>query len=83
MNRRGLIGSVLALCAAPAIVRADSLMRVVARDTTILVPPLFGLHPYPVEHSLAQLLVAADSIKYPMNLIRDVLAESEDFYVHT
>lgn len=30
MNRRGFIGSILAACAAPAIVRADSLMRVFA-----------------------------------------------------
>lgn len=28
MDRRGFIGSVLALCAAPAVVRAGSLMRV-------------------------------------------------------
>lgn len=30
MNRRGFMGSILALGAAPAIVRADSLMRIVA-----------------------------------------------------
>lgn len=29
MNRRGFLGSILALAAAPAIVRADSLMRIV------------------------------------------------------
>lgn len=29
MNRRGFLGSILALGAAPAIVRADSLMRIV------------------------------------------------------
>lgn len=38
MNRRGFLGSILALGAAPAIVRADSLMRVVPRETTILTP---------------------------------------------
>ena|SRR6185369_3233199 len=36
MDRRGFLGSILAACAAPAIVRADSLMRVVSRDTGIL-----------------------------------------------
>jgi hypothetical protein len=30
MNRRGFIGGILAACAAPAIVRADSLMRLAA-----------------------------------------------------
>lgn len=36
MNRRGFIGSILATCAAPAIVRADALMRIVPRNTTIV-----------------------------------------------
>ena len=36
MNRRGFLSSCLALGMAPAIVRADSLMRVVARDTILL-----------------------------------------------
>lgn len=37
MNRRGFLGSILALGAAPAIVRADSLMRVIPLDTEIIV----------------------------------------------
>lgn len=36
MNRRGFLQSCLALAAAPAIVRADSLMRVIPRDTGAL-----------------------------------------------
>lgn len=32
MNRRGFLSSILALAAAPAIVRADSLMRIVPRE---------------------------------------------------
>ena len=36
MNRRGFLGSILALGAAPAIVRADSLMRIVPLDTSVL-----------------------------------------------
>jgi hypothetical protein len=36
MNRRGFLGAILATCAAPAIVRADSLMRIVPRRTYVL-----------------------------------------------
>lgn len=36
LTRRGFLGSILALAAAPAIVRADSLMRVVPRDTAVM-----------------------------------------------
>ena len=36
MNRRGFLGSILAAAAAPAIVRADSLMRIVPVDTIAL-----------------------------------------------
>lgn len=36
MNRRGFLQSCLALAAAPAIVRADSLMRIVPRDAGII-----------------------------------------------
>lgn len=36
MNRRSFLSSCLALAAAPAIVRADSLMRIVPRDVEVL-----------------------------------------------
>lgn len=36
MNRRGFLAGILAACAAPAIVRADSLMRIVPMDAPIL-----------------------------------------------
>lgn len=36
MDRRSFLGSILAACAAPAIVRADSLMRVIPRETSVL-----------------------------------------------
>lgn len=35
MDRRGFIGSILAAATAPAIVRADSLMRIVPRDMDV------------------------------------------------
>lgn len=40
--RRTFLGSILALGAAPAIVRADALMRVVPRETTLLDDPWLG-----------------------------------------
>lgn len=36
MDRRGFIGSILVACAAPAIVRADSLMRIIPMDTKVV-----------------------------------------------
>ena len=36
MNRRGFIGSILALGASPAIVRADALMRIVPLDVVVV-----------------------------------------------
>ncbi len=36
MNRRGFLGTILAAAVAPAIVRADSLMRVIPREASIL-----------------------------------------------
>lgn len=36
MTRRGFLGSILAAAVAPAIVRADSLMRIVPRETLVL-----------------------------------------------
>ncbi len=36
MNRRGFLGSIIAACAAPAIVRADALMRVVPVETAVI-----------------------------------------------
>lgn len=38
-ERRGFLAGMLALAAAPAIVRADSLMRVVSRDTAVITLP--------------------------------------------
>lgn len=38
MNRRGFLLGILAAAVAPAIVRADALMRVVPRETSVLVP---------------------------------------------
>lgn len=44
MNRRGFIQSILALGMAPAVVRSESLMRVVVPKWELLVPPY---HTYP------------------------------------
>lgn len=42
MNRRGFLRAILAGCAAPAIVRADALMRVVPVDLDIVPVPFNG-----------------------------------------
>jgi len=39
-TRRSFLGSILALGAAPAIVRADALMRIVPRDAPLIVPEI-------------------------------------------
>lgn len=36
MNRRGFLQSILVAAAAPAIVRADSLMRIIPRDLAVM-----------------------------------------------
>lgn len=36
MNRRGFLGSILAVAIAPAIVRADSLMRIIPTETLLV-----------------------------------------------
>jgi hypothetical protein len=38
MDRRGFLGSILLAAVAPAIVRADSLMRIVPLDTAVVLP---------------------------------------------
>lgn len=43
LSRRGFLGSILALGAAPAIVRADSLMRIVPMETTLIAGELGSL----------------------------------------
>lgn len=40
MNRRGFLGTILAAGAAPSIVRASSLMPILMRKPTIIVPEL-------------------------------------------
>ena len=52
VTRRGFIGSILALGVAPAIVRADSLMRIVSRDTAILLP---SADIYPSNYGMARI----------------------------
>lgn len=43
ITRRGFLSRIIALAAAPAIVRADSLMRVIAVDTSIILPGTLGI----------------------------------------
>lgn len=39
VNRRSFLAGCLTLGVAPMIVRADSLMRIIPRDTTLILPP--------------------------------------------
>ena len=52
INRRGFIGSILALGAAPAIVRADSLMRIVPLELGVL----SGFGPFGLEGMIREWL---------------------------
>lgn len=38
VNRRGFLGAILAASVAPAIVRADSLMRIIPQEITLFIP---------------------------------------------
>jgi len=55
MNRRGFLGAILATACAPAIVRADALMRIVPREAVALGdlswPPRAGGYLVPPEMS--------------------------------
>ena len=54
MDRRGFLSSVIALAAAPAIVRADSLMRVVPVNTLVapvLTMPVIWGEQFEIEHT--------------------------------
>lgn len=69
MNRRGFLGSVLALGAAPAIVRADSLMRIVPRDASFLYkrPAPFEFLPG-VVRQVGVLDIARDQLIYRLDV---------------
>lgn len=54
MNRRSFLQSILLTATAPAIVRADSLMRIVPRDTTILTEQA-------IEEAMIEILRMTDS----------------------
>lgn len=45
MKRRAFLGSILAAGVAPAIVRADSLMRIIVPSAFVLRPMKFAIHP--------------------------------------
>lgn len=83
MNRRNFLTSMLAACAAPAIVRADSLMRIMPRDATMLTEaqfisllppsdPLYGLF-HGLQWTAAELEIMALRPRPPfaVNIIRN------------
>lgn len=81
MNRRGFLGSILALGAAPAIVRADSLMRLVPVDTLIAldVPHVGGNRLLTLEEITREALrIARDKARFIANVNRSYEAARGD-----
>ena len=64
MNRRGFMGSILALGYAPAIVRADSLMRIVPRKALVMLarPRVPDLGPYSIKIAKRHKLFLGDIV---------------------
>lgn len=90
MNRRGFLTSCLALGAAPAIVRADSLMRIVPRDLVLcemtLEEALVHFHYYAVPRGLIPIrqvgqFVIAKTFKEAEDLLRQPNAPPEALVV--
>jgi len=48
MNRRGFLGAILAAGVAPAIVRAESLMKIVVPRQELILPGMFACFPRPL-----------------------------------
>ncbi len=59
MNRRGFLGSILAACAAPAIVRADALMRILPKEL-VVDAYYIGVGAYDVAFTSADLSLSLD-----------------------
>ena len=63
MNRRGFLAGIIATASAPAIVRADSLMRIVPRATTLLAPTFYNTTAEEVGRMLGEM--AGDKLDAP------------------
>ena len=72
MNRRGFLGSILALGAAPAIVRADSLMRIVPRETLLITGELYYLDKFQFYES-PDVLITKDFNPLLEDIVREAL----------
>lgn len=63
MDRRGFLGSILAAAVAPAIVRADSLMRMVPTETVVLAPPVAPIRAYTIEEMELRIAAAMAALR--------------------
>jgi len=75
MNRRGFIGAIIGSGAAPAIVRASSLMPIVPRANYVWTPYSLGFQSLVCETEIVKLTLA----KHRMEII-DNLAKYNDLY---
>lgn len=71
MNRRGFLGTILAAAVAPAIVRADSLMRIVPRDTLFMdADLLYGTGDFTIEMWLTADRMLIDELRITRGVAR-------------
>jgi hypothetical protein len=61
MNRRGFIGAIIGAAAAPAIVRASSLMPIVPRAGYVWTPSILGLQALVAETEIMQTMQGVES----------------------
>ncbi len=71
MDRRGFMGAILAGCAMPAIVRAESLMRMVVRPSGLIVPSYSNKLITPAEYAE---LTASAIINQALRMLEDNLS---------
>lgn len=81
MDRRGFLGSILLAAVAPAIVRADSLMRIVPRETIIAAPSLAEIEAMlpPSEAELAAAFAGAVRHLWQYDILRDLYVHRLDY----
>lgn len=76
MNRRGFLTSILAAAAAPSIVRADSLMRIIVPSRELVIPQLWmadriGGYYYSID--LCKQLIEAQERRMPHSFVWDAV----------
>jgi hypothetical protein len=81
VNRRGFLGSILALGAAPAIVRADSLMRILPMERLVLSPLGILMPTGAMREMWAYDIVTDDMIRRFDVIVRDATGAKQQLHV--